>query len=260
MYSVSMNIDRSFCRDVVPAEAVVGNGLANGHGDGGDVAEGFAADVVQVVEVIGVDFGEAVDVVAGHRVEEEGEVLFDLCSDAFLDFGVRGEQVDGPGNAGGCSVVACAKEGHYLVAHGVEGEGGFAGGFQAHVVFDDQGNDIFIFSVGLLVLLTHYVRCFAHNDLSALKNIAVHFRGEVFCQGDESCKAVQHARAYVKGEDEAVGFADRGLGVLEGVEIGTEACFADDVESGAVEPFEDFDGHAAGLCYEHVALPELREE
>ena len=91
MYSVSMNIDGSFCRDVVPAEAVVGNGLANGHGDGGNVAEGFAADVVQVVKVVGVEFGEAVDVVAGHGVEEEGEVLFNLCSDAFLDFGVRGE-------------------------------------------------------------------------------------------------------------------------------------------------------------------------
>ena len=64
----------------------------------------------------------------------------------------------------------------------------------------------------------------------------------------------------IEGEDEAVGFTDGGLRVFEGVEVGAEPGFANNVEGGAVEPFEDFDGHAFGLCNKHVSFPELGEE
>ena len=64
----------------------------------------------------------------------------------------------------------------------------------------------------------------------------------------------------IESEDEAVGFTDGGLRVFERVEVGAKPGFADNVEGGAVEPFEDFDGHALGLCNKHVSFPELGEE
>ncbi len=234
--------------------------MADGHGDGGDVAEGFAADVVEVVEVVRVEFREAVDVVADAGVEEEGAIGFDFCAKTFLDFGVGGEEVQGPADAGGGGVVAGAEEGHYLVAHGFEGEGCFTCGFLFHVVFYDESDDVFVFGVGLLVFLTDDVIGFANYYVASGEHVAVHLCGEVFGQGDECGEAVEHARADVEGEDETVSFADGGFGVLEGVEIGAEACFADYVEGGAVEPFEYFDSFGTGVFEEHVSLPELGEE
>ena len=64
----------------------------------------------------------------------------------------------------------------------------------------------------------------------------------------------------VEGKDETIGFTDGGLWVFEGVEVGAEPSFTDDVEGGAVKPFEDFDSHAFGLCNKHVSFPELGEE
>ena len=177
---VSMDIDGCFGGDVIASQAVIGDGFADGHGNWGNVAEGFAADVVEVVEVVSVEAGEAVDVVAGCGVEHEGVVLFDFCADAFLDLGMGGEEVDGPGNAGGGGVVPSAEEGHYLVTHCFEGEGGFACGFHSHVVFDDEGDDVFVFCVGFLVLLADDVGGFAHDDVAALEDVTVHFGGEIF--------------------------------------------------------------------------------
>ncbi len=257
---VRVDVDGCFGGDVIASQAVVGDGFADGHGDWGDVAEGFAADVVEVVEVVSVEFGEAVDVVAGCGVEHKWVVLFDFCADAFLDIGVGGEEVDGPSNAGGGGVVSGAEECHYLVAHCFERKGGFACSFQSHVVLNDERDDVFVFCVGFLVLLADDVGSFAHDDVAALKDVPVHFCREVLGKGDEGCEAVEDAGLDVEGEDEAVGFTDGGFGVFEGVKVGAEPGFADDVEGGAVEPFEDFDGHAFGLCNKHVSFPELGEE
>ena len=187
MDGVCVDVDGCFGGDVIASQAVVVDEFANGHGNGGNVAEGFAADVVEVVEVVGVEAGEAIDVVAGCGVKHEWVVLFDFCTDTFLDFGMGGEEMDGPGDAGGGGVVSSAEEGHYLVAHCFEGEGGFACGFHSHVVFDDERDDVFIFCVGFLVLLADDVGGFAHDDVAALENVAVHFCGEVFGKGDEGC-------------------------------------------------------------------------
>ena len=260
MNSVCMDVDGCFGGDVIASQAVVGDGFANGHGNRGNVAEGFAAYVVEVVEVVGVEAGKAFDVVAGCGVEHKWVVLFDFCANAFLDLGMGGEEVDGPSNAGGGGVMSSAEEGHYLVAHGFEGEGGFACGFHSHVVFDDEGDDVFVFCVGLLVLLTDDVGGFAHDDVAALEDVTVHFCGEVFGKGDEGCQAVEDAGLDIEGEDEAVGFTNGCLGVFKRVEVGAEPGFADYVEGGAVEPFEDFDGHAFGLCNKHVSFPEFGEE
>ena len=83
-----MDIDGSAGGDVVAAESVGGNGLTHGHGDGRDVAQGFAADVVEVGECVGVDGCEGLLVVAGGGVEEEGHVLFDFGAEFVLDFWV----------------------------------------------------------------------------------------------------------------------------------------------------------------------------
>ena len=257
MDGVGVDVDCGFGGDVVAAEAVVGDGFADGHGDGGDVAEGFAADVVEVVEVVGVEGGEAIDVVARCRVEHERVVLFDFGTDAFLDFWVSGEEMNGPGDTGGGGVVASAQEGHYLVAHCFEGEGGFASGFHSHVVFDDEGDDVFVFGVGFLVLLADDVGGFAHDDVAALEDVAVHFGGEIFGKRDEGCEAVEDAGLDVEGKDETVGFTNGGFGMFEGVEVSAKPSFSNDVESGAVEPFKDFDGHAFGLRNKHVSFPEL---
>ena len=260
MDGVGVDVDCSASGHVVPAELIIGKGLAHGHGDGGDVPEGFAANVVQVGQMVRVEFRQAFGVVAGLGVEEEGVVLLDLRAQAGLDLRVGGEEVDGPGDAGGGGVVAGAEEGHDLITHGVEAEGVLAGGFLLHVVFDDEGDDVFVFGVRGFVFLGDYVRGFGDDDIAGFQHVAVHFHGEVLGDGHEGGEAVHHARGDVEGEDEAVGFADGGLRVLEGVEVGAKAGFANDVEGGAVEPFEDFDGHGASVLADHVPLPELREE
>ena len=260
MNGICVNIDGCFGGDVIASEAVIGDCFADGHGDGGDVAEGLAADVVEVVEVVGIEGGEAIDVVAGCMVKHEGVMLFDLSANAFLDLRVGGEEVDGPGDAGGGGVVAGAEEGHYLVAHCFEGEGGFAGGFHSHVVFDDEGDDVLVFGVGFLVLLADDVGGFTHDDVAALEDVSVHFGGEIFGKGDEGCEAMEDAGLDIEGENETVGFTDGSLGMFKGVEVSAEPSFTDDVEGGAVEPFEDLNGHTLGLCNKHVSFPELREE
>ncbi len=54
--------------------------------------------------------------------EESGHVLFNLIAELLLDFWVRGEEVEGPGDAGGGGVVAGAEKGHNLVTHGFKAE------------------------------------------------------------------------------------------------------------------------------------------
>ena len=62
----------------VAAEVVVGRVLPHGEGNGGDVAEAFAADVVEVWEAVLVDVRQPGFLVAGLRGEEEGHVLVDF--------------------------------------------------------------------------------------------------------------------------------------------------------------------------------------
>ena len=89
MYSVGVDIYRCASRDIVATKIVIGDGLAYRHGDRRDVPQGFATYVVQIMEVVSVKFGKALDVVAGPGIEEEGVVLLDLCSDTALNFGMR---------------------------------------------------------------------------------------------------------------------------------------------------------------------------
>ena len=168
--------------------------------------------------------------------------------------------MQGPGYAGGGGVVAGAEEGHDLVAHGVEAEGGFAGGFEAHVVLDDEGDDVLVLGVGGFVFLPDNVRRLADDDVAGLQDVAVHFGGQVFCHRDEGRQAVQYAGADVEGKHEPVGFADGCIWVLERVEVGAEAGFADDVERGAVEPFKHLDRFGCDAFCEHIALPQLGQE
>lgn len=98
MYRVGVNVYRCAGGDIVATKTIIGNGLAYCHRDRGNVPQGFATYIVQVVKIISVKFGKTLDVIAGRRIEEEGVVLFDLCSDTILNFGMRCEQVKGPGN------------------------------------------------------------------------------------------------------------------------------------------------------------------
>ena len=87
---VGVDVDGRLGGDGVAREGVRGEGLADRHGDRGDVAEGFAADVVEVGEVVWVCGRQAGRVGARARREEEGVVLFDLRAEAFLYLWVRG--------------------------------------------------------------------------------------------------------------------------------------------------------------------------
>ena len=254
---VGVDVDGRAGGDVVAAEGVVGDGLADRHGDGGDVAQGLAADVVQVGQAVGVEAREAIHVVAGAGVEEEGVVLVDFGAEAGLDLRMGAEQVDCPGNAGGGGVVAGAQKGHHLVAHGFKREAGVAGRFPLHVILHDQGDDVFIFGVGGCVFGLDDFVGLGDDDVAGFQHIAVHFRGEVLGDGDESGEAMEDPGEEVKGEDKAIGFADRSLRVLERVEVGAEARFADDVQRGAVQPFQDFDRFRPDTFGKHVAFPEL---
>ena len=103
MYSVGVDVYRCAGRDFVATKMVIGDGFAYRHGNRRNVAQRFATYVVQVMEIVSVKFGKALDVVADHGIKEEGVVLLDLCSDTLLNVGMGGEQVNGPGNAGcGC--------------------------------------------------------------------------------------------------------------------------------------------------------------
>ena len=152
---------------------------------------------------------------AGRGREERGHVLFDFVAEFLLDGRVRGEEVQGPGDAGGGGVVAGAEEGHDLVAHGFEAEFVARGGVGFHVVAHDESDDVFVFGVRDGLFFLDDFRRFAEDDVARRQHVAVHFRRQVFGQRDKGREAVQDARGYVKGEDEAVGFADRGLGVFE---------------------------------------------
>ena len=89
MYSVGVDVYRCAGRDVVATKTVIGDGLAHCHGDRRNVPQGFATYIVQVMEVISVKFGEALNVVSGHWIEEERVVLLNLRSDTLLNFGMR---------------------------------------------------------------------------------------------------------------------------------------------------------------------------
>ena len=91
VYSVGVDVYRRAGGDIVATKTVIGNGLTYCHGDRRNVPQGFATYVVQVMEIVSVKFGKALDVVTGHGIEEEGVVLLDLCSNTRLNFGMRGE-------------------------------------------------------------------------------------------------------------------------------------------------------------------------
>ena len=89
MYNVSVNICYGAGRDIVATKVVLGNASAYCHGDGRNVPKRFATDVVHVMKIVSVKFGQALDVVAGPGIKEEGVVLLDLCSDTLLNFRMR---------------------------------------------------------------------------------------------------------------------------------------------------------------------------
>ena len=142
-----MDVDVRAGSNVVAAEGIVGDELADGEGDGRDVAEGFAAYVVEVVKLVGVGGGEVVWVFPGSEVEEKGHVVANFRAQLFLDLRVLREEVKGPGDAGGRGIMASAKEGHDLAAHGFKAEFFFASFFSFAVVLNHEGDDVFAFGV-----------------------------------------------------------------------------------------------------------------
>ena len=99
MYGVGVNVYRCARRDIVATETISGDSLPYRHGNWWNVSQRFTTYFVQVVEIVSVKFGKALYVIAGCRIEEEGIVLFDFCSDTLLNLGMRCEQVNGPGDA-----------------------------------------------------------------------------------------------------------------------------------------------------------------
>ena len=89
MYGVGVDIYSCTGRDIVTTKMIISDGLAYGHWDRRNVAQGFATYVVQVMQIVSIELGKAFDVVAGPRIKEEGVVLLDLCSETFLDLRVR---------------------------------------------------------------------------------------------------------------------------------------------------------------------------
>ena len=89
MYSVGVDVYRCAGRDIIATEMVIGNALAYCHGDRRNIPQGFTTYIVQVMEIVSVKFGKALDIVADHGIKEEGVVLLDLCSDTLLNFGMR---------------------------------------------------------------------------------------------------------------------------------------------------------------------------
>ena len=99
MYSVGVNVYCCARRDIVATKTIGGNGLPYRHGNRRNVSQGFATYIVQIVEIVSIKFGKALYVIARCRIEEEGIVLLDFCSDTLLNLGMRCEQVNGPGDA-----------------------------------------------------------------------------------------------------------------------------------------------------------------
>ena len=118
---VGVHGDDGAGRDVVTEETIVGGVLADVNGDDGDVAEGFAVDVVEVWEAVLVDGGEAAFVAPGLGGEEKGHVLANLAAESVLHSRVFGEQVEGPSDGAGSGVMSGAEECHDLVSHRFEG-------------------------------------------------------------------------------------------------------------------------------------------
>lgn len=257
-----MNIDGCAGRDVIATQSIRCDTLADRHGDGGNVAEGFSAEIVEVGELVDIEGGEGGRVFALMSVggEERWKVLFYLGAESGLDLGMLGEKVHGPGDAGSGGVVAGAEKGHDLVTHGFEAEFVTAGGGGEHVVSHDQRDDVFVLGVCVCMFGADDLGRFAEDDVSGGLHVAVHLRRKVFGQRDECGKAVEDTRTDVKGEDEAVSFADRGLGMFERVEVCAEASFANNVQGSSVQPFEDFKGFGGDLFALHGLKPEVGQE
>ena len=81
----------------------------------------------------------------------------------------------------------------------------------------------------LLVLLTHDVAGLANDDVAALKYISIHLGGQILGLRNEGGEPMQQTGTDIESKDEAIGFPDRGFGVLEGVEMSAEASFSNNV-------------------------------
>ena len=121
MDGIGVHGDDSAGRDVITGETIISDVLAGVDGDDGDVAEGFAVDVVEVWEAVLVDGGEAGFVGPGLGGEEKGHVFVDLAAESVLHARVLGEQVEGPSDGAGGGVVSGAEECHDLISHRFEG-------------------------------------------------------------------------------------------------------------------------------------------
>ncbi len=156
--------------------------------------------------------------------------------------------------------MAGTKESHHLIAHGIERQRSLAGSFHLHIILNKESNNIFVFSMCLLVLLTNDVVGLANDYVAALEDVTIHLRRQILRLWNEGGEPMEKARTDIESEDEAIGFTDRSFGMLEGVEVSPEASFSDYVQSGPVEPFEDLNCFSTRLFDEHVPLPEFGQE
>ena len=97
VYSVGVDVYRGAGGNLVAAQIIICDGLAHSHGNRRNVPQGFATDIVQVMEIVSVKFGQALDVISRRGIKEERVMLFDFRSDTFLNCRMFCEQVEGPG-------------------------------------------------------------------------------------------------------------------------------------------------------------------
>ena len=156
--------------------------------------------------------------------------------------------------------MAGAEEGHDLVAHGFKGEFVARGGSGLHVVADDEGDDVFVFGVGDGLFFFDDFGGFAEDDVAGREHVAVHFGGEIFGERDESGETVEDTGADIERKDKTVRLSNWRFGVFKGIEIGPKASFTDDIEGGAVQPFQDFKRLALNTFGSHGLFPKIRQK
>ena len=98
MYGVGVDVHRRAGRDIIATETIILDGLAHCHGDRRNIPQRFPTYIVQIMKIVSIEFGKTLDVIAGQVIEQERVMLLDLGSDTLLNFRMRCEQVDGPGN------------------------------------------------------------------------------------------------------------------------------------------------------------------
>ena len=250
--------------DAVAAEVVVGRVLPQGEGDGGDVAEAFAADVVEVWEAVLVDVGQPGFLVAALRGEEEGHVLVDFLPEFVLRGRILGEEVQGPGDPARGGVVSSAQEGHHLISHRFEGHGARYFAICRGVVTHDECDDVLLAGkrlrqlFGLLVMddFSRQVEdCAADGH-----QLVVRFHRQVLRQPGLRVKPVEQSSPTVEFEESLVRLSYCSLGVVQGVKIGSEPGLSNDVECCSTQPVKNLDGLGLPVFLPQFELPESGQQ